>query len=144
LVVIVEVEVVVLGDRKVWECRSIVTVTNGKFDGWLCGSGCSGGVVSWGSEYIVCLSGVRSRKLSQIACEVSLCYRKSWLLSKNMASDFAPELAKYTKCSPKPQNTPKWGFRVRCSPPQRALLAPQCVVVNHNGPQAFHWSLSFL
>jgi len=25
-----------------------------------------------------------------------------------MTSDFAPELAKYSKSSPKPENTPKW------------------------------------
>jgi len=26
-----------------------------------------------------------------------------------MMSDFAPEVAKYPKNSPKPQNSPKWG-----------------------------------
>jgi len=31
-----------------------------------------------------------------------------------MSSDFAPELAKYPKSSPKPENTPKWRSRKRC------------------------------
>jgi len=30
------------------------------------------------------------------------------LRSKNMMSDFTPELAKYPKSSPKPQNGSKW------------------------------------
>jgi len=120
-------------------------ITNEKFDGWLCGSGLDMalelllGVVG----RVNCLSGVRSCKLREITRDISLCYRRSWSLSKNLTSDFAPELAKYTKCSPKSPNTPKWGFGVRCTLPQHAPLAPPCVVVNHNGPQAFQWSQAF-
>jgi len=33
---------------------------------------------------------------------------------------------------------------VLCTLPQRALLAPQCVVVNRNGLEAFQWSAGLL
>ena len=45
LVVIVEGEAAVL-EVSLGHCM----VANGKFDGWLCGSGCGSGVVAWGGE----------------------------------------------------------------------------------------------
>ena len=52
----------------------------------------------------VCLSRVRSRKLSEIDAKFRRLYRKSVSLSKNMTSSFAWEVAKYPKSSPKPHN----------------------------------------
>jgi len=62
----------------------------------------------------VCLTCVRSRKLCKIRTKFCHLYKKSWLESKNMTSDFAPELDKYPKSSPKSPNSPKWGSRKRC------------------------------
>jgi len=55
----------------------------------------------------VCLSHLRSRKLSEIGAKFHYHCRKSGLPSKNMKSDFAPEVARYLKSSPKPQNSAK-------------------------------------
>jgi len=53
-----------------------------------------------------CLSRVISRKLSEIGTKFRRLYRKSELSSKNMTSDFAPEVAKYpTSVAPKPKIT---------------------------------------
>jgi len=57
----------------------------------------------------VCLSCIRSRKLSELDTKFCCLYRKLRSPSKNMTSDFAPEVAKYPKSSPKPQNSRKWG-----------------------------------
>jgi len=58
-----------------------------------------------------CPSHVRSRKLHDIHAKFRHSHGKSGSPSKNMtsdfASDFAPELAKYTKRSHKPQNSAK-------------------------------------
>ena len=51
----------------------------------------------------VCLSRVRSRKLSEIGATVRRLYRKSWSPSKNMTSDFAPAVDEYPKSSPTPK-----------------------------------------
>jgi len=56
----------------------------------------------------VCLSHVRSRKLCEIGEKVHRLYRKLGLTSKNMMSDFALEVAKYRKSSPKSQNIQKY------------------------------------
>ena len=52
----------------------------------------------------VCLSFflpcVRSQKLSEIGAKFHHIYKKSELLSKNMTSEFVPEIAKYLKSSP--------------------------------------------
>jgi len=48
------------------------------------------------SSLSVCLSLVRSRKLSEIDAEFRRLYRKSGSPSKNMTSDSAPEVAKYS------------------------------------------------
>ena len=58
---------------------------------------------------VVCLSRVRCKKLSEIGAKFHCLCRKSGLPSKNMTSDFAPEVAKYPKSSPKLQNSPKLG-----------------------------------
>ena len=50
----------------------------------------------------VCLSRIRSRKLSETGARFCHLYRKLESLSKNMTSDFAPEVAKYPKNSSKP------------------------------------------
>ena len=47
----------------------------------------------------VCLSCVRSQKLSEIGTKFCHLYRKLGLSSKNMMSDFATEVAKYPKSS---------------------------------------------
>jgi len=47
----------------------------------------------------VCLSPIRSRKLSEIGAKFHHLCRKLGLPSKNMTSDFAPEVAKYPKSS---------------------------------------------
>jgi len=52
---------------------------------------------------VICLSHIRCQKLSKISAKFHCLYRKSGSLSKNMMSDFAPEVAKYTKSSPKPK-----------------------------------------
>ena len=54
----------------------------------------------------VCLSCVRSRKLSEIGAKFRYFYRKSGSPSKNMTSDFLPEVAKYRK-----RNLPQQQFR---------------------------------
>jgi len=51
----------------------------------------------------VCLFRVRSRKLSDIGAKFRRICRKSGSQSKNMTSDFAPEVGKYPKSSFKPQ-----------------------------------------
>ena len=56
---------------------------------------------------VVCLSRVRSRKLGETSAKFRHSYTKSTSESKNMTSDFAPEVAKYPK-KPKPPNSPKW------------------------------------
>ena len=53
----------------------------------------------------VCLSRVRYRILSEIGATFRRLYRKSGSPSKNMTSDFALEVAKY------PKSSPKWGSR---------------------------------
>jgi len=64
---------------------------------------------------VVCLSVPRQiskpkrRKLSEIGAKFRRLYTKSGSPSKNMTSDFAPEVAKYLKSSSKTQNSPKWG-----------------------------------
>ena len=55
----------------------------------------------------VCLCRVRSRKLSKIGVKFRRLYRKLRSPNKNMMPDFAPEVAKYSKSSPKPPNIPK-------------------------------------
>jgi len=60
--------------------------------------------------------------LSEIGAKFRHLYRTSGLLSKNMTSDFAPELAKYLTSSPIPQNF--WRVRTDCF----ALLAIQLVI----------------
>ena len=45
----------------------------------------------------VCLSRVRSLKLCEMDAKFRHLYRKSWSESKNMTSDFVPEVAKYPK-----------------------------------------------
>ena len=56
----------------------------------------------------VCLSRVRSRKLSEIGAKKFRHFcRKSGSSSKNMRSDFSLEVVKYTKSSPKLQNSPQ-------------------------------------
>jgi len=60
---------------------------------------------------VVCLSRVRSRKLSKIDAKFRNIYRKSGSPTQNMTSDFTPEVAKYPKSSPKFQNSPKLGCR---------------------------------
>jgi len=44
---------------------------------------------------VVCLSHVRSRKLGEIGVNFRHPHRKTRSESKNMMSDFAPEVAKY-------------------------------------------------
>jgi len=61
----------------------------------------------------VCLSRVRSRKLSDIGAKFRHLCRKLGSPSKNMTLDFAPEVDKYPKSSLKLQNSPKWG---ECEP----------------------------
>jgi len=56
----------------------------------------------------VCLSRIRSWKLSEIGAKFHCLYRKLVSPCKNMTSYLAPEVAKYFKSSPKPQNSPKW------------------------------------
>jgi len=51
----------------------------------------------------VCQSRVRSRKLGEISAKFRHYYRKSGSESKNMTSDFAPDVAKY----PQHPKTPK-------------------------------------
>ena len=51
------------------------------------------------------LSRVRSRKLSKIGAKFYRLYGKSASPSKNMTSDFAPQLARYPKSNPKPPNS---------------------------------------
>jgi len=53
----------------------------------------------------ICLSRVRSRKINEIGAKFSHLYRKSGSPSKNITSDFAPEMAKHPKSSPKSQNS---------------------------------------
>jgi len=59
----------------------------------------------WNGQHVCRLSlCVRSRKLSDIGMKFRHLYCKLGSLSKNMTSDFAPEVAKYSKSTPKPQN----------------------------------------
>jgi len=51
----------------------------------------------------VCLSRVRSRKLSEVGSIFRRFCRISGSPSKNITSDFAPEVAKYPKVAPNPQ-----------------------------------------
>ena len=51
----------------------------------------------------LCLSCIRSQKLSKISAKFCRLHRKLGLPSKNMMSYFAPEVAKYSKRSPKPK-----------------------------------------
>jgi len=52
-----------------------------------------------------CLSRVISRKLSELyRHEISLPLWEIWVAEQDMTSNFAPEVAKYHKSSPKPQN----------------------------------------
>jgi len=54
---------------------------------------------------VICLSSIRSRRLSEIGVKFRHLYRKFGLPSKNMMSGFALELAKYPQNSPKLQNS---------------------------------------
>jgi len=60
---------------------------------------------------VICLLSVHiiSRKLNEISAKRRHLYKKSGSPSKSMMSDFASEVAKYPKSSPKPQLSPKWG-----------------------------------
>jgi len=71
----------------------------------------------------VCVSSIISRKLSEISAKFRHRCRISGSPSKNMTSDFAPEVAKCLKSSPKPQNS----VRAYCLAPlamQLGMLAP--------------------
>ena len=68
---------------------------------------CFGCCVCHLSLFVICLSRVRSRKLSEIGAKFHRLYRKSGLPSKNMTSDFAPEVVKYPKSRPTLQNSQK-------------------------------------
>ena len=52
---------------------------------------------------IVCLSGVRFRKVSEIGAKFYDLHMKSRSPTKNMTSDIARELAKYPKVAPNPK-----------------------------------------
>jgi len=52
---------------------------------------------------VVCLSRVKFRKLGEIGAKFRHRYRKSGSESKNMTSDFAPEVDKYPKKTQNPQ-----------------------------------------
>jgi len=60
----------------------------------------------------VCLSCVRSRKLHKIRTKFLHPYKESASESKNMTSNFASEIAKYSQTPRKPSNSPKWGSRL--------------------------------
>ena len=53
--------------------------------------------------YRMCLSHVRSRKLSELGAKFHHFYRKLGSLSKNMMSCFALEVDKYPKIAPNPK-----------------------------------------
>jgi len=75
----------------------------------------------------LCLSHDRSWKLSEMGVKFRHLYRKFGLPSKNMMSDFAAEVDKYPKTSPKPQYSNFGSVRAYCLTP----LAVQLVIINN-------------